>query len=378
MTEKKPFPLLLCAVSILSGILSLGFLLLWALNLEVAIRLFCDGLDLLSTVLPGAFYRFGVGCAADLSTISTLVPLLVFAFPAWQGFRALRHYRRTEDVELRWRPYPPHFAFFLIMLGLAGTLYGLMIGLQSSGVEAVAKSGLSSDAVQDSVQRLLSGTATAVLSSLVGLLGAFFAARPIAWIFCRSLPLVIAEELPEDLEDTVDRLCEGLGRMDRTVREVTRSMTPIPFEQITKQLDAIHAQHGELTQGMRQMCAALDRCAEGLSKADGLEKKVEGITAGVTALRNEQDARGQALATGVAALGERIERAGQEQSDAQLATGGRVEAAIREQGAGQAAVVDAVRELGETTRAGDRQRREERSVFRKAFAAFLQEESDNG
>ena len=100
----------------------------------------------------------------------------------------------------------------------------------SSGVEAVGAGEFSAVDVRDSVQRLLSGTATAVLSSLVGLIGAFMAARPVAWLFCRCLPLQVAEELPESLEETVERLAEGMGRMDKVVRAVTRSLEPVPLD----------------------------------------------------------------------------------------------------------------------------------------------------
>jgi hypothetical protein len=378
MSEKKSFPLLLCLLSLASSVLSLGFLLLWAINLEAAVRLFYAGACVCSRILPDALYGFGLRCSADLSTVSTFVPLLVFAFPAWQGIRALVRYGRTDDSELLWRPYPPHFAFFLVMLGLAGTLYGLMIGLQSSGVEGVAASGVSGEEVQDSVQRLLAGTATAVLSSLVGLVGAFFAARPLAWLFCRSLPLRIAEELPEDLEETVDRLCEGLGRMDRTVREVTRSLEPMPFEKIAKQLEALETQQRELVTGMSRASVALERCADGLSGADAADQKLERLVTEVSSLRADQTAKWDALSNTLAGVGQRLEGVVQAHSTEQIAAGQRMETAVREQAAAQAAVVDAVRELGETTRTGDRQRKEERTVFRKAFAAFLHEEADHG
>jgi hypothetical protein len=359
MTEKRSVPLLLTAVSVVCTALSLFFLLLWVVNLEAAIQLFFADTRFLSRILPAAALRIGEACAADLSSVSTLVPLLMFAFPAFQGFRALVRLRAEEDDGLLWRPYPPHFAFFLIMLGLTGTLYGLLIGLQSSGVEALAASGLSGKAVQDSVQRLLSGTATAVLSSLVGLVGAFIAARPLSWVFCQSLPLDIAEELPEDLEATVDRLCEGLGRMDRTVREVTRSLEPLPLDQLAQQLGRLESQNNDLVDGINKMCSVLERCAEGLSVAEGVEQRMAQVVTELSGVRRDQ-------ASNTASLNASI-----------VGAGNRIQASVNEQVVAQAVVIETLREIGDATRAGTQLRKQERSRLRRALAMFSEEQSDN-
>ncbi len=359
MMEKRRFPLLLAVISTICTALSLFFLLLWVVNVEEAIRLFFADVSFLPRFLPANIYSLGLRCAADLSTVSTLVPFLMFVFPAIQGFRALGRHWANVDEELIWRPYPPHFAFFLIMLGLTGTLYGLLIGLQSSGVEALASTGLKGEAVQDSVQRLLSGTATAVLSSLVGLIGAFIAARPLAWLFCVSLPLDIAEELPEDLEATVDRLCEGLGRMDRTVREVTRSLEPVPLERVAQQLERLETQNAELVEGVNRMCTALERCAEGLTSVEGVDQKLEHALTQLSGLRTEQAAHTNTLNTAIVGAGDRVQ------------------AAIGEQLAGQSVMIGALKDLGETAREGNRQQKQERSRLRKAFSTFAEERASH-
>lgn len=359
MTDKRRFPLLLAALSAICTALSLFFLLLWVVNLEEAIRLYFADVSFLARFLPASIYQVGMRCAADLSTVSTLVPFLMFAFPAVQGFRAVGRHLAESEEELIWRPYPPHFAFFLIMLGLTGTLYGLLIGLQSSGVEALASTGLKGEAVQDSVERLLSGTATAVLSSLVGLIGAFIAARPLAWLFCISLPLEIAEELPEDLEATVNRLSEGLGRMDRTVREVTRSLEPLPFAKLAQQLEQLETQNAELVAGVSRMCTVLERCANGLANAEAIDQKLEHALTQLSGLRTEQAAHTNTLNTAITGAGDRVE------------------AAIGEQAAGQAAMLETLRELGETAREGNRQQKQARSRLRKAFSTFAEERASN-
>ena len=117
-------------------------LVVWLVNLEVALQSYSPGLVLISDLLPGWLYLKLAWLSADLSTISTLVPVLLFLFPCLQGWKVLRS---GNDVlqrrEIPSDPYPLNFSYFLVMLGLAGTLYGLLIGLDVSGVKELGEGG---------------------------------------------------------------------------------------------------------------------------------------------------------------------------------------------------------------------------------------------
>ena len=67
--------------------------------------------------------------------------------------------------------------------GTVGTLYGLLIGLDVSGVKELGDKAQTVDKINDSLDQLLGGTATALLSSLLGLVGAFLALRPLTWLY---------------------------------------------------------------------------------------------------------------------------------------------------------------------------------------------------
>ncbi len=58
--------------------------------------------------------------------------MLIFLFV--QTFRVLVNQHRHPRFAKRLvaDPYPPHFGFFLVMLGLAGTLYGLLSGTETT------------------------------------------------------------------------------------------------------------------------------------------------------------------------------------------------------------------------------------------------------
>jgi len=215
------------------GLLLIPATLAWLINVEMALRVIWPAWTqpdrLLASPAFDIFYRM----AADLSTISTLVVVLLVLFPLIMA-RRVRAYAAHAPDRLRrlvYDPYPPHFPFFLVMLGLAGTLYGLLIGLTISGVTELGARAASPGSIQEALDQLLDGTATALLSSLWGLVGAFVAARPLTWLFhwAACLP---GDEEPVMLSETLRRLDQDLARLGETARAFEVRLGQSAVEQI--------------------------------------------------------------------------------------------------------------------------------------------------
>jgi DNA repair exonuclease SbcCD ATPase subunit len=190
--------------------------------------------------------------SGDLSTISTLVPILLLLFPLIQALRILRRHLGDEAAihELHALPYPDHFPFFLVMLGLTGTLYGLWMGLSVSGVSTMATGVPDPEELPAMLDRLLDGTATALLSSLIGLIGAFFAARPLPLLFEWAACLDPVEE-ERTLEDTIDHLTRDLKALGAATRAATDTIRPESLQHALDRVDAlalaVHTQTEQLT-----------------------------------------------------------------------------------------------------------------------------------
>jgi hypothetical protein len=184
----------------------------WLVNLEIALQVIFPDLSLVDYLVPALLYDWFAWFSADLSSISTLVPVLLALFPCMQCWRVLK----AGNDELARRkiasdPYPDNFSYFLVMLGLAGTLYGLFIGLDVSGVKELGDKDQQVDKINESLDQLLGGTATALLSSLLGLIGAFLAAKPLTWIFQWATELAEEEEL--GLSETIERLVGDMQKL---------------------------------------------------------------------------------------------------------------------------------------------------------------------
>lgn len=350
-------------VSILMWACSAGLLLslaLWVVNLELAIRVFAPEWRLLEHLLPVAWFCFGKACSADLSTISTLVPVLLFAFPLVQAWRVRRAQPHDPEfaVHLEADPYPPHFAFFLVMLGLVGTLYGMMIGLDLSGVSDLAGETLSQDTIRRSLDRLLGGTATALLSSLVGILGAFVAARPMAWLFRRAVGLQ-PDALRRGLSETVSQLTGDLYALGEASRSFTALLNPAAAQSVLDRMDAQSAALETLASRTAETHARLERLESVL--ADGV--KVLAEVAG--AMRG--DLQRSALAA-EAAAGKLAELKGEAQSSNRELASARADAAAHH----AASMEIAVALLGEA-RAGRVCLEQDRESRRKALFAYIGE-----
>ena len=228
---------LLCLTCLLLLVPALAFFLV---NLELAVRVLYPSFVFFEHLLPGAIYRAGIPLSADLSTISTLVPVLIFLFPLIQGARILRAGERAPVLlrEMEADPYPPHFAFFLVMLGLVGTLYGMLIGLQTSGVASVGATSINQESVQVTLDRLIGGTATAILSSLVGIVAAFIVARPVPWLF-RKLTGVEQEESRRTLTDTLAELTRDLQNLGAASRALVGQLPPGTLQNFRAQMDRL-------------------------------------------------------------------------------------------------------------------------------------------
>jgi len=218
LRKRRLFALgLVCAVFLLPATL------VWLVNLEQALRVLNPGWRFLEPLLPSALYAFCGRFTADLSTVSTLVVVLILFFPLVMARRVLR-YAEQDPARLNrlvYDPYPPHFPFFLVMLGLVGTLYGLLLGLDVSGVSTLGAGVSSPETIQQTLDQLLDGTATALLSSLWGLVGAFVAARPLTWLFHRAACLPKEDErvsLTETLHQVTGDL-QALGEASRAFGE---------------------------------------------------------------------------------------------------------------------------------------------------------------
>ena len=247
-------------------------------NLELAARVFHPGFQFFERLLPAAVFRAGIPLSADLSTISTLVPVLILLFPLVQALRILRAGARAPAVlrELKADPYPPHFAFFLVMLGLVGTLYGMLIGLQTSGVTEIGGAGINRESVQVTLDRLIGGTATAILSSLVGIVGAFIVARPVPWLF-RQLTGVEQEEGRRTLTDTLAELTRDLQRLGAASRDLASQLPPGALQQFRAQVDRLEAGVSDAVRHLAPLAGHLQLLQENAAKMLAHTARLESV-----------------------------------------------------------------------------------------------------
>ena len=74
--------------------------LAWLVNIEEALRIQRPAWNFFEPLMPATLYQAFLPFSADLSTISTLVPLLLLAFPCVMALRVLRF---GDDAEARLR-----------------------------------------------------------------------------------------------------------------------------------------------------------------------------------------------------------------------------------------------------------------------------------
>ena len=271
----------LVSVAVVSFLFFVPALIAWLVNVDVAIQCLAPGWSGLLGADPTGVAEMFAFLSGDLSTISTFVPLLLVLFPLVQSLRILK--RPSDDAyvhAMESLPYPAHFPFFLVMLGLTGTLYGLWIGLGVSGVSAMTDSMPNAADLSSSLERLLDGTATALLSSLLGLIGAFLAAKPLSYIFEWAAGIdPVAEE--QSLAETIEHLTRDLKSLSAASRDLSANLTP---EAIIGAMDSISTMEQavrEQTQGLlavvqhvESMTAVQNEGLERLKKLDGIAEAV--------------------------------------------------------------------------------------------------------
>ena len=260
-------------------------LVAYLVNVEMAVRVFLPDWRCFSLMLPPRLFAFFVVLSADLSTISTMIPLMLVLYPLVQGARILRNTPRDPAFAagLEADPYPPHFGFFLVMLGLTGTLYGMMIGLDVSGISNLAGKAPTAEMIRASLDRLLGGTATAILSSLVGLIGAFLVARPVLpWVFRRAAGLGAAEP-GHPVTDTVEQLTADLRALSQASRAFAARLRPEAAASLIERLERQEAATREACAQLEKTNAALlslgqtqQETNRRLERLDGIEKALQG------------------------------------------------------------------------------------------------------
>ncbi|MEI6165828.1 MAG: hypothetical protein WCS52_01395 [bacterium] len=281
--QPRPRSLLLLALACL---LPLPFCFgAFLVNIEIGLRVFYPTLHFFDRILPVGLYHIWSVLSADLSTVSTLIPFLIFLIPLVQIIRILRRLESdpTFAQQMGPDPYPSHFGFFQVMLGLTGTLYGMYIGLDVSGVSELAGQTPTADSIRQSLDRLLGGTATALLSSLVGLIGAFITARPVPWLFGRVTG-VKADETRQTLTATIERLTEDLRGLSQASRTFTDLLSPDTAHTVLQRMDRQEAATREACAKLTQTNTTLAAIAqnqslatERLARLDSVEQAIRTI-----------------------------------------------------------------------------------------------------
>ena len=80
------------------GILLVPAFFAWLVNMETGMRTLFPEWKLFESVLPGFIYDSFLIFADDLSTISTLIPLLLLIYPLWMGWKILK-LKAEEEAE---------------------------------------------------------------------------------------------------------------------------------------------------------------------------------------------------------------------------------------------------------------------------------------
>jgi hypothetical protein len=272
-------------------------------NVELAIRVFVPSFDFTERLISSQLFAWMTPLGADQSGVTTLVPVLLLAFPLWQGWRRKQELlRHPEAVSHVMDPYPEHFPFFCIMLGLFGTLYGMMIGLSSSGVSGLAVASPSSESIRVALDRLLSGTATALLSSIMGMIGAFLSALPFPAIY-RWCTGASAEVEDVDIITSIEQVTSELKALAQAGAEARQQWGGDAIGQVLDRLEQLQistdrsaAASVHMQESMAAMAQAQAQCAEGLlNGVRAVQESTAQVALGMDALARHEPAHREAL-----------------------------------------------------------------------------------
>jgi len=289
--------LLICGFILAVSLLAL------AVNIELAIRVFIPTFQVIERLVTPELFARLVPLGADLSGVSTAVPVLLFAFPFWHGWRRRQELRRNPaSVSHVLDPYPEHFPFFCIMLGLFGTLYGMMIGLSSSGVSGLAVASPSSESIRVALDRLLSGTATALLSSIVGMIGAFLAAQPFPAIY-RWCTGAREEDEGDDIISSITQVTTELKALALASSEARQQWGGDVAGRLLERLDKLQTSSEvtatasvQMQESMAAMVRAQDQIAERLLEgAKAIQQTTSLVAASVETLVRCEPAHRESL-----------------------------------------------------------------------------------
>jgi hypothetical protein len=241
----------------------------WLVNLDVALRFLAGGNGLyLQRIIPPAVYRVLARLAVDHSTVSTLLPLLLFAFPAGLGWwlrssRSLPRWARPTHT-----PYPLWFTKFCIMAGMFGTLVGMWFGLPSIGTDANG----AVIQVQKALTMHIEGFRTAIASSVVGLVVPCFAFC-IGPVFRWAFPISSRQG---DAPSLIAEFRDELGRLANAATDARAKLESL-FKYLTSDLlIELAAQFRKLVKLVEEACATLLRIEASLTRnAEATEKLVK-------------------------------------------------------------------------------------------------------
>lgn len=354
-----------------SFLLCLPATLLWLVNLDVAIQVHHPSWRGFEGIIPaGSYQALRVYCD-DLSTISTLILLLLCLFPLGLAVRVWKWGADAQDrlLHVIYDPYPPHFPFFLVMLGLAGTLYDLLIGLDVSGVSDLGGETISSEKIQQTFDQLLGGTATALLSSLLGLAGAFLAARPLTWLCHRAVQMPVPDE-SLSLEETFRGLIQDMQALGCASEDFREQLGLEDFPEFPKSLQQIQSDVQLLREG-----------AENKSFEKSVVDVLQLMQQHQQELAAQQALQGTALIEKLSALEEKMgsQLAAQQEGNQvlralgeQMASLSSQQKATGEQASQQRTEILAHLRQEHSDRIGDR------SALRQAFGTFLESAEGKG
>lgn len=264
----------LLIIIFVSAVFLITSLVAWIVNLELGLHAMLNHPSFLKSLIPGPIFRAFMPYGADLSTVTTFVAVLVFLYPILHGFKIIGTETSNPEklAHLDPDPYPSQFVLFMVLLGLAGTLYGMLIGLQVSGVAAMAEGEVAGGDIVLSIKNLLNGISTAILSSLAGLVAAFIAASPVTRIFYWAA-CVEEEEEELDLLDALKNLANA-GAAGGGAGAITQSATVAASEQRfaggSADSDEVVSQLTALVQAVRESNSDAKNDREALKKAMAL------------------------------------------------------------------------------------------------------------
>lgn len=145
-----------------SGLMTVLWLAAWVYNIVISMQDFLAGKTRFHGGTPLAWYEYA---AIDQTTASTFMLVITFAVPVliWAHTKLLPNRALPRSLA---DGYTTAFYRFVLYLGLAATLAGMVVALL-----AVAFDKSDTDAA---LAQLVAGSATSLVSSLIALVAAFF------------------------------------------------------------------------------------------------------------------------------------------------------------------------------------------------------------